>query len=55
MSRAGSSGNASSSGLLLPVLVGGLGLAAVVAFAMRLRSARKSNGDEEIDQKGPLG
>jgi hypothetical protein len=55
MSHSGSSGNASSSGLLLPVLVGGLGLAAVVAFAMRLRSARKSNGDEEIDQKGPLG
>ena len=55
MSHSGSSENASSSGLLLPVLVGGLGLAAVLVFAMRIRSARKSDGDQEIDQKGPIG
>lgn len=53
MSQSGSSENASSSGLFL---VGGLvGLAAILAFAMRIRSARKSDGDQEIDQKGPIG
>ena len=52
MSRSDNSDNASSSGLFL---VGGLGLAAILAFAMRIRSARKSDGDREIDQKGPLG
>ena len=52
MSRSDNSDNASSSGLFL---VGGLGLAAILAFAMRIRSARKSDGDQEIDQKGPLG
>ena len=52
MSQSGSSENASSSGLLL---VGGLGGAAILAFAMRIRSARKSDGDQEIDQKGPIG
>ena len=52
MSRSDNSDNASSSGLFL---VGGLGLAAILAFAMRIRSARKSDGDQEIDQKGPIG
>ena len=52
MSRSDNSDNASSSGLFL---VGGLGLAAMLAFAMRIRSARKSDGDQEIDQKGPIG
>ena len=52
MSRSDNSDNASSSGLFL---VGGLGLAAILAFAMRIRSTRKSDGDQEIDQKGPIG
>lgn len=52
MSRSDNSDNASSRGLFL---VGGLGLAAILAFAMRIRSARKSDGDQEIDQKGPIG
>ena len=52
MSRSDNSDNASSSGLFF---VGGLGLAAILAFAMRIRSARKSDGDQEIDQKGPIG
>ena len=52
MSRSDNSDDASSSGLFL---VGGLGLAAILAFAMRIRSARKSDGDQEIDQKGPIG
>lgn len=56
MSRSDNSDNASSSGLfLVGGLVGGLGLAAILAFAMRIRSARKSDGDQEIDQKGPIG
>ena len=56
MSRSDNSDNASSSGLfLVGGLVGGLGLAAILAFAMRIRSARKSDGDHEIDQKGPIG
>jgi hypothetical protein len=56
MSRSDNSDNASSSGLfLVGGLVGGLGLAAILAFAVRIRSARKSDGDQEIDQKGPIG
>jgi hypothetical protein len=56
MSRSDNSDNASSSGLfLVGGLVGGLGLAAIFAFAVRIRSARKSDGDQEIDQKGPIG
>jgi len=56
MSRSDNSDNASSSGLfLVGGLVGGLGLAAILAFAVRTRSARKSDGDQEIDQKGPIG
>ena len=56
MSRSDNSDNASSSGLfLVGGLVGGLGLAAILAFAVRIRSARKSDSDQEIDQKGPIG
>ena len=52
MSQSGSSENTSSSGLFV---VGGLGLAAIVAVAMRFWSARSSDGDQETDQKGPIG
>jgi len=56
MSRSDNSDNASSSGLfLVGGLVGGLGLAAILAFAVRIWSARKSDSDQEIDQKGPIG
>ena len=54
MSRSDSSDNASSNGLLVPVLAAGLGLAACLVIAMRLRSSRQSGGDHEMDQKGPL-
>ena len=52
MSQSGSSENTSSSGLFV---VGGLGLAAIVAVAMRFWSARSSDGYQETDQKGPIG